>query len=160
MFAPNRLALAGSVLVALCAAAPAQAAEPQQVRPEDRIVELTNQARAAAGCRPLAVDPGLGRFAEGHAGDMARRDYFAHSAEFGGQRSGGLLGLLRGSGTSRAAENIAAGKPTPEAVFQQWISSDGHRRNIEDCRYTSVGVGHAFSAASRYGHYWVQEFAG
>lgn len=153
MFVPKRPggALLAPVLIVLCTAVPAQA--HPRIPADARIVELTNQARAAAGCGPLVPDPRLMGTAGDHAGDMAVHDYFAHSRPLSR-----LLHLLPGAG--RVGENIAAGRGAADGTFQQWMNSPGHRANIEDCAYTSIGVGHGYSPHSRYGHYWVQQFAG
>ncbi|MGW0890538.1 CAP domain-containing protein [Saccharopolyspora sp. NPDC002578] len=115
------------------------------------VVDRTNAVRAEAGCGPLAPFPDLERSAQAHAVDMAVHDFFAHS-----DAAGRVLARLSGA----TAENIAAGNASPAATFHQWMTSPGHRANIQNCAYTRIGVGHAFDPNSSYGHYWVQEFAG
>jgi uncharacterized protein YkwD len=39
------------------------------------------------------------------------------------------------------AENIAYGYPTPAAVHDGWMDSEGHRANRMNSRYTTYGVG-------------------
>jgi uncharacterized protein YkwD len=56
----------------------------------------------------------------------------------------------------RAAENIAAGQPSPAAVVAAWMGSSGHRANIVDCRLTELGVGVAVGGSYRV--YWTQDF--
>jgi uncharacterized protein YkwD len=46
-----------------------------------------------------------------------------------------------GIGFSGAAENIAWGYPTAEAVLTGWLNSPGHKANIENCNLTGHGVG-------------------
>ena len=46
-----------------------------------------------------------------------------------------------GADYRRAAENIAWGYATPEAVLAGWLDSSGHRANIENCSLTEHGVG-------------------
>ena len=41
----------------------------------------------------------------------------------------------------RAGENIAWGQRTPEAVMKAWMNSSGHRANILNEKFTSIGVG-------------------
>jgi uncharacterized protein YkwD len=53
-------------------------------------------------------------------------------------------------------ENLAAGQPTPERAFTDWMNSPSHRDNILDPRFTELGVGVRFGG--EYGVYWVQEF--
>ena len=40
-----------------------------------------------------------------------------------------------------AAENLAEGRATGRDTYDDWIESDGHRRNIENCEFTSLGIG-------------------
>lgn len=57
-----------------------------------------------------------------------------------------------------AGENIAAGQSTPETVVNSWMNSPGHRANILNAGFTTIGVGHVTGGG--YGHYWVQMFIG
>jgi uncharacterized protein YkwD len=43
--------------------------------------------------------------------------------------------------------------------MELWLNSPSHQANILNCGYTQIGVGHAYSAGSDYGHYWTQVFA-
>jgi uncharacterized protein YkwD len=100
---------------------------------------LANTHRASVGCRPLRWDAPTARVAQSHASDMARRDFFSHTNPDGQSP----FDRLRAAGVTHlsAAENIAFGYPTATAVLQSWLNSDGHRRNLENCRYTHHGVG-------------------
>jgi hypothetical protein len=60
------------------------------------------------------------------------------------------------SGGGALGENIAAGQPSPSEVMAAWIASPGHRANIEDPSFRSIGVG---VAQGGIGPYWVQDFA-
>ncbi|MEU6132604.1 CAP domain-containing protein [Saccharopolyspora sp. NPDC047091] len=142
----------------LTAASPAHADEPRLDALTAEIVDRTNQVRAEAGCGPLAPAPGLEQSAQAHAADMAEQNYFAHSDAVSPARA-----LPHAEVLPRAevlGENIAAGNAAAAETFHQWITSPGHRANILDCRFTGIGVGHAYDPSSTYGHYWVQEFAG
>jgi uncharacterized protein YkwD len=57
--------------------------------------------------------------------------------------------------TSVTGENLAHGYASAAEVMGVWMRSAGHRRNIEDCAFTHIGVGYAPN-----GHYWVQDFGG
>ena len=41
---------------------------------------------------------------------------------------------------STAGENIAAGYSTPEQVVNGWMNSEGHRANILNAGFTTIGV--------------------
>ena len=51
-------------------------------------------------------------------------------------------------------ENIAYGYGSASAVMSAWMQSPGHKANILNSAYTSIGVGYVAS-----GNYWVQLFA-
>jgi uncharacterized protein YkwD len=122
------------------------------VPPTDQVVALVNAARAAAAtpCPPVTVDPRLTAAAQGHSDDMAARDYFSHTTPEGvtfDQR-------IKSAGyPNPGAENIARGQRTAESVMSAWMASEGHRRNIENCRLTTIGVGLNTTAWT-----WTQDF--
>ena len=114
------------------------------------VVAATDAERTAAGCDALRVDPRLADAAQGHAEDMAGNDYFSHT----GQDGRAFDDRIRDAGhPSPGGENIAAGQESAEEVVQAWMDSPGHRRNILNCAFTSIGVGH-----DPRGDYWVQNF--
>src|SRR5581483_9122401 len=53
-------------------------------------------------------------------------------------------------------ENIATGFATAQAAVNAWLSSSGHKANIENPSYLVTGVGVA--TASNGATYWVQDF--
>ncbi|MCK9920809.1 CAP domain-containing protein [Frankia sp. AgPm24] len=55
-----------------------------------------------------------------------------------------------------AAENIAAGQPTPDAVVRAWMASPGHRANILNRSLRRIGAGPA--GGGPYGAHWTQDF--
>jgi len=145
--------------------APAQPNPPTQEQPpappapseteaqEARVVALTNEQRAAAGCPALTADDRLANSARGHSADMASQDYFDHKSKDG--RS--FVDRIKAAGYSKpGAENIAAGQKTPESVMDGWMKSPGHRANILNCGLKALGVGVAKGGS--YGIYWTQNF--
>ena len=52
-------------------------------------------------------------------------------------------------------ENIALGYGTPEAVMKGWMNSEGHKKNILNKEYKSIGIGCFVKNGSKY---WVQCF--
>jgi uncharacterized protein YkwD len=123
---------------------------------EARVVELTNEARATQGLPPLKHNADLSDAARYHAIDMAQDTYFEHDTYdvVDGQKvrvcswSERLQAYYPIHG---AAENIARGFASPEAVVEGWLSSAGHRRNILG-NSLEVGVGY-------HGSIWVQDFS-
>lgn len=105
------------------------------------LIDLVNDHRDDIGCKPLAWSTPVADVAQRHATDMTRRNFFSHT------NPDGLTPFKRlaaaGIRYSKAAENIASGQPTARRVFQSWLNSPGHRRNIEDCAFREHGIGFA-----------------
>ena len=127
--------------------APAPAIAPPRAAPAApqeemaaEVARLVNEHRARQGCAPLAWDAAAVRAAQAHSDDMARRGYFNHVSPEGGNV--GSRVTAAGASWRAVAENIASGQPTAEAVVRSWLSSSGHRANIENCVYTRQGVGY------------------
>jgi len=101
--------------------------------------ELVNAHRASVGCPALSWNSSVADVAQAHSDDMVTRDFFSHT------NPDGLSPFDRlseaGIGFTAAAENIAFGYPTAQAVLQGWLGSPGHRANIENCALTEHGVG-------------------
>jgi uncharacterized protein YkwD len=119
-----------------------------------QVLRLTNEQRAANGCRPLTADATLTAVAQAHSADMAARDYFSHDS-LSGQSPFDRMDAA-GYRFTAAAENIAAGQPTPASVVTAWMNSAGHRANILNCGYREIGIGYATGGS--YGTYWTQDF--
>ncbi len=131
------------------AAAPAQAGTEAA-----EVIRLTNVERTANNCPALKSSATLTRSAQAHSDDMAARNYFSHTSLDG--RS--PFDRMKAAGYSyrMAAENIAAGQPTPQAVVTAWMNSAGHRANILNCGLTEIGVG--IAKGGTYRVYWTQNF--
>ncbi|MFD0146484.1 MULTISPECIES: CAP domain-containing protein [unclassified Streptomyces] len=119
----------------------------------EQIVALTNTEREKAGCSPLRADGRLHDSAQAHADDMADRDYYAHATPEG--RDAGERITAAGYTWSSWAENIHRGPKTPVRAMEDWMNSDGHRRNILNCSFKDLGVGVALTSN---GPWWVQNF--
>ena len=113
---------------------------PVQLNPEvEAFVSAMNAHRETVGCPALEWHGDLATVAQAHSDDMVARDFFAHTnpdgdSPFDRMRAAGIA-------FSSAAENIAWGYPTGQAVLAGWLDSDGHRANIENCALTQHGVG-------------------
>ncbi|MGC4895678.1 CAP domain-containing protein [Micromonospora sp. DT31] len=118
-----------------------------------KVVTLTNQERAKAGCKALTVSSKLTLAAQRHSQDQADHKKMDHTGSDGSQpwdrvgRAGYVYSMV--------AENVAWNYPTPAEVVTGWMNSSGHRKNILNCSYTQIGVGVARSN----GPYWTQVFA-
>lgn len=120
---------------------------------EKEVVRLVNEIRAKNGLNPLTEDWELSRVARYKSQDMKDNNYFSHTSP----TYGSPFNMMKSFGISykTAAENIAKGQATPQAVVNAWMNSAGHRANILNSSYTKIGVGYVKS-----GNYWTQMFIG
>ena len=120
---------------------------------EKEVVRLVNEIRAKNGLNPLTEDWELSRVARYKSRDMKDNNYFSHTSPV----YGSPFNMLKSFGIKykAAAENIAKGQATPQAVVNAWMNSAGHRANILNSSYTKIGVGYVKS-----GNYWTQMFIG
>lgn len=140
------LAVAAFVLPGLAVPAPAAASTSLTERRET-VLDHTNAAREAAGCRPLVVSKRLKSSAQAHANDMAKKHYLDHTSADGRSWDD----RIRAVGYDKpGAENIAGGIKSAKAVVSAWMNSPSHRYNIEMCKLRKIGVGYA-------GGIWVQD---
>ncbi|MFC6160705.1 CAP domain-containing protein [Kribbella jiaozuonensis] len=125
---------------------------------ERQVLDYTNQIRQQQGCGPLRLDSALVEAAGKHASDMVRRHYMDHTNP-DGQDPGDRMAAAGYRGSSWG-ENIAAGYDTAQKVVAAWMQSDGHRKNILNCRFTTIGIGYdPGQVKSNYGPgSWVQDF--
>ena len=121
---------------------------------EHEVIRLTNAQRAKYGLPALRSNWELSRVARLKSNDMRDKHYFSHTSP----TYGSPFTMIKSFGISysSAAENIAAGQATPQAVVDSWMKSPGHRANILSKNVTVIGVG--FSKGGSYGYYWTQMF--
>ncbi len=112
-----------------------------------QVLSLVNQERAKVGLPALTMDQELLDAAMQRAYETAV--YYSHT------RPDGRACFTASSLT--VGENIAAGQFSPAHVMNSWMNSEGHRANILDTGYASIGIG-AVEVDGRY--YWVQCFSG
>ncbi len=117
-----------------------------------RIVELVNEARADAGLKPVTLRQDLTAVAQLRAKETV--SLFSHTRPNGTS----CFTALGEHGVSYrgAGENIAYGQRSPEEVMEGWMNSSGHRANILNANFTSIGVGYYQAANSV--KYWSQMF--
>lgn len=129
---------------------------------DQKILSLVNQERSKAGLNALTLSQKLDQAADGHSTRMAAGDFFSHTDPQTGTSAGDRIEAAGYTGWSTWGENIAAGQTTPEAVFQGWMRSSGHRANILNSSFTHMGVGyHSLNndtGSVNYSRYWTQVF--
>lgn len=122
----------------------------------NEVLRLVNIERTSAGLNTLTLDTNLCSAAQKRAVEISTQSDIQHT---------------RPNGTScftvldemnipyfYAAENIAGGYLTPEAVVQGWMNSEDHRVNILDPYFNKIGIGFYKKDNSTYQYYWSQFF--
>ena len=126
----------------------------------NRVVNAINSERTEAGLDALKIDSQLSQAAQSHSDSMARNDFFSHYGIDGSSPFSRMQNA--GYSYSVAAENIAAGFQTPEAVVNAWMGSAGHRNNILNPNVTEIGIGYEYlgndTGNVNYNHYWTTTF--
>ncbi|MFD3524123.1 CAP domain-containing protein [Streptomyces sp. NPDC058653] len=119
---------------------------------EAEVLALVNQERAKVGCQPLRADNALNGLAEAFSKDMADRGFFDHTDPDGNTPwdRADQAGI-----TNLGGENIARGQADAQAVMASWMASEGHRENILNCDYKTIGIGAHFADG---GPWWTQDF--
>lgn len=111
---------------------------------ETEVLELVNKERAKYSLNSLTLDENLMNAADIRASELKKS--FSHNRPDGSSFS---------TVSSKAyGENIAAGYKTPKEVVTGWMNSQGHRENILNPNYDTIGIGYLKSGSS----YWVQLF--
>lgn len=113
----------------------------------EQMLALVNQARAEAGAAPLTLDSKLCDAADKRAEEITTK--FSHTRPNGTD----CFTVLNEFGIScyGCGENIAMGSTDVNAIFNMWMNSSGHRANILNPNFKSIGIGKS-------GVYWVQLF--
>jgi uncharacterized protein YkwD len=134
--------------------------DPGTLSFESELSRLVNDHRASLGLPALQDSPPLGGAARAHSRHMILHEFFAHTSPEG--LSPGDRLKLDGIAWSSVGENIAADYATPQAVFDAWMASPGHRENMESPLWTHVGTGYALNLAPSeefpHAHVWTQNF--
>ncbi|MFF3848388.1 CAP domain-containing protein [Streptomyces sp. NPDC002328] len=144
--APSRTATSspGRKSAAVTVSAEAQAAA--------EVVRLVNEERSKVGCSPVSSNSSLAALAQAYSEDMAARGFFDHTDPDGASPwdRAAKAGI-----TDLGGENIARGQADAAAVMEAWMNSTGHRANILNCDFKTLGVGVHFGSG---GPWWTQNF--
>ena len=105
--------------------------------------------RGAQGLSALVPDSLLEDAARQQAGYMAFAGKMDHTA----MRGRDFVSRMKASKVpAPAAENLAHGRMDLDRLFQMWMDSDGHRRNMLDPRFSRYGLAWAADQDGR--RYW------
>lgn len=116
-----------------------------------QVVALVNAERTKQGLSALTIDTKVQQAALVRAKESAQS--FSHTRPNGSSFSTALT--KAGVSYRRAGENIAYGQSTPQQVMNAWMNSSGHRANILNANYTTIGVGYTVINGTAY---WAQLF--
>lgn len=111
----------------------------------EKVLNLVNAERTGSGLTPLTFDSSLQEIALQRASEIAI--YFSHT------RPNGKSCITISE--KLAGENVAIGYSSPEAVMTGWMNSSGHKANILNSGYSSIGIACVYSNGS---FQWVQIF--
>lgn len=118
---------------------------PETAAIEARIAELVNQARTEAGVAPLVVSAELTQASRAWTEQMATSFGLVHDP-----------GLVVPPGARSAGENVAYRTTDADVganLHAQFMASQGHRENVLEPAYTTMGIGVLRSG----GRTWVTE---
>ncbi len=116
----------------------APAALSEEAAAAAQVLKLVNEERAKVGCSAVAANSALADLAQDFSEDMAERGFFDHTDPDGKTpwdraEKAGISNL--------GGENIARGQADAAAVMDAWMNSPGHRANILNCDFKTLGVG-------------------
>jgi uncharacterized protein YkwD len=157
----HRAVRATFAALVLCASAAARADFDADVA--RNLLQYTNELRAESGWKALAREPRLGAAARRFALYMADTDRYGHEAD--GRLPNERI-KAQGYDHCLTAENIAFASSArgfqpdelARRLFDGWMQSPPHRRNLLDGDMTEVGI--AIAQSARSGRYYaVQIFA-
>ena len=103
--------------------------------------EILNGERAVLGLPPLRIEEKLSAAAEGHSADMARLGFFAHESPVKGKKTPWDRARKAGFQGNASGENIYMGSGNPQAAYNGWFGSDGHRFIMMASGPNVIGVG-------------------
>jgi len=141
------------VVVAMAAMGAGQSRAMSAADAETEIVRLVNRERHARGLATLVIDEKLRLAARKHSQRMASAGAVEH--QFAGEAKLELRLEERGLRFDVSGENVALAGDAAE-VHKALMHSPGHRANILDGEYKSIGVGVVRSGD---GIYVTQDFA-
>ena len=122
-----------------CAADP-KTDEVKLSKEEERILELTNEARAKEKLPALKVNATLLKVARAHSANMARQQKMEHVLD---DRTPAQRVDKAGYDYRSVGENLAFGEKGAkiDAIMKGWMDSKVHRDNILAAKFDEIGIG-------------------
>jgi len=133
---------------------------------ELEFLKILNKARVENGLNPLKLDYDLCMAARYHSYDMGSQNYTGHATQDrpnNGSKIVEVCGtferIKKWKNNYNMGENIAAGSGSAEGVYNQWINSPGHKKNMFNSSWTKIGIGFVKVPGSKYTYYWTTDFS-
>ena len=134
----------------------AAAAVPAQVSAEgaqyaNTVLNKVNELRSSLGLQPVTRYQELDAVAQDWSEQQAAANNMSHRPDFTSAYP---------SGWTTGSENVAwrtAGGDTGAQIFNQWLNSPGHYKNMTDPNVNSIGIGFAQTSDGKW--YATQNFA-
>jgi uncharacterized protein YkwD len=128
---------------------------PRLTDEEQKILDLTNEARKKEKLPPLKLNATLVKVARAHSANMAKQEKMAHDLDGKNPtqriKDAGYPALSTG-------ENVGETEGgTAEDIFKMWMDSPPHKANILRDKVEEIGVGMARSSKGVV--YYTQVFA-
>lgn len=121
------------------------------------MLSLVNQLRREHNLPPLYPNSALMQSAQWYAEYSASTGWLDHT-EPNGRTFDKRIRDFGYDNFTTVGENLALGSADPQTIFNQWLNSSVHRRNMLASGYCEIGIGLANNGDLRYGNYWVQTF--
>ncbi|MEG1500500.1 MAG: stalk domain-containing protein [Clostridiales bacterium] len=104
---------------------------------EADLLTSCNNARKNGGLSPLIKLPLLSKMADNHVQDMVKNNFFSHNSPANGDVAKRAAAL----GLNNIGENLAYNYPDAQGIYQAWMASAQHKKNILANKNGFVGFG-------------------
>lgn len=116
---------------------------------EAELVDLLNAYRAEKRKKPVVPDPAFQEAARAHAADMMLHNFMGHSASTGQSFQGRMAAFVGdvtkypsiGENAARDTQDTPVDAAKARALFQQWVESSSHRKNMINRSFAFVSTG-------------------
>jgi FOG: Glucan-binding domain (YG repeat) len=119
------------------------------IKGTERIINLVNEERGKIGVAPLVVSENLMRMAKIRVAETAV--HYSHTRPNGTQWNTIFPQGAHG-------ENIAHTPSGADRVMEMWMNSSGHRANLLNDEFVTIGVGAFVAQTKREGDYYYQGY--
>lgn len=124
-----------------------------------KIYELVNQTRKSNGLQQLIINENLEKIAQIHSEGQFTCMKLSHlGCPLVEKDKKNLVERVNSINYNwnRLGENVAFGYKTAESVFEAWMESPGHKKNILNPHFKNMGVG--IQGQGLKNIYWTQVF--